>query len=256
VIDELGGIELTARAPDKESDHRGLAQICRSLIRSGIDAVAIASRCESVLPVVRDLNRARIPVFLFNASNRLEDVHVVCYIGYRQREAGREVGRYLARILRGRGSVLILKGLASISSLDRAAGFRAEIARDPKMHVAATRRADWEREKARRVVERFLKQRSLDAIVAVNDEMALGASDAMAAARRQGELFVVGLDGTRAALQSIRDGALTATLNTNPREMGRILMRTVVRGLNRRERVEPEILPPINIVDLENVAHY
>lgn len=57
----------------------------------------------------------------------------------------------------------------------------------------------------------------------------------------------------RAALQAIREGALTATLNTNPREMGRILMRTVVRGLNRRERVEAEIQSPINIVDPGNV---
>jgi ABC-type sugar transport system substrate-binding protein len=83
--------------------------------------------------------------------------------------------------------------------------------------------------------------------------MALGASDAVAAAGRRGEIFVVGLDGTRAALQAIREGALTATLDTNPREMGRILMRTVVRGLNRRERVEPEILSPIHITDLGNV---
>jgi len=101
-----------------------------------------------------------------------------------------------------------------------------------------------------------LAQHSLDAIYAVSDEMALGASDAVAAAGRRGEIFIVGLSGTRAALQAIREGVLTATLNTNPREMGRILMRTVVRGLNRHERVEPEILSPINIVDLQIVAQY
>jgi diguanylate cyclase (GGDEF)-like protein len=256
VIEQLGGIALITRAPDKESDYRGLAHICRSLIRSGVDAVALASQSDSVLPVVRELNRALIPVFFFNVPRKIEGAQVVSYIGYRQKEAGREVGRYLARMLRGRGSILVLKGLTDTRSLDRVAGFRAEIARYPKMRVVATRRADWERDKARRVVERVLKEHSLDAVYAVSDEMALGASDAVAAAGRQGEIFVIGLDGTRAALQAIREGALTATLNTNPREMGRILMRTVVRGLNRRERVEPEILSPINIVDLENVAHY
>jgi diguanylate cyclase (GGDEF)-like protein len=257
VIEQLGRITVIPRAPDKESDHRALARICRSLISSGVDAVALAPQSDSgVLSVVRELNRARIPVFFFNVPRKIEGAKVVSYIGYRPKEAGREVGRFLARTLRGRGSILVLKGLTGTSSLDRVAGFRAEIGRYPKMRVVATRQADWERDKARRVVERVLEKQSLDAIYAVSDEMALGASDAVAAAGLRGEVFVVGLDGTRAALEAIRDGDLTATLNTNPREMGRILMRTVVRGLNRRERVEPEILSPINIVDPENVAQY
>jgi diguanylate cyclase (GGDEF)-like protein len=256
VIAQLGGIELVARAPEKESDYRGLAHICRSLIRHGVDAVALAPQSDAVLPVVRELNRALVPVFFFNVPRKIDGAQVVSHIGYRQQEAGREVGRYLLRVLRGRGSILVLKGLSDTSSLDRVAGFRAQIAPYPKMRIVATRQAHWERDKARRVVERVLEEHSLDAIYAVSDEMALGASDAVAAAGRRGEIFVVGLDGTRAALQAIREGALTATLNTNPREMGRILMRTVVRGLNRRERVEPEILSPINIVDLENVGHY
>ncbi len=256
VIEQLGRITLITRAPDKESDHRALARICRSLIGSGVDAVALAPQSDSILPVVRELNRAHIPVFFFNVPRKIDGAQVVSYIGYRPKEAGRAVGRFLARTLRGRGSILVLKGLTDTSSLDRVAGFKAEIARYPKMRVVAARQAHWERDKARRVVERVLDKHSLDAIYAVSDEMALGASDAVAAAGRRGEIFVVGLDGTRTALQAIREGALTATLNTNPREMGRILMRTVVRGLNRRERVEPEILSPINIVDLENVAQY
>jgi diguanylate cyclase (GGDEF)-like protein len=254
VIEQLGGIELISRAPEKESDYRGMANICRSLIRSGVDAVALAPHSDAVLPMVRELSGAHIPVFFFNVPRKIQGARVVSYIGYRQKEAGREVGRYLGRVLRGRGSILVLKGLPSASSLDRVAGFKAEITRYPKLRVVATRQADWERAKARRVVERILGEQSLDAIYAVSDEMALGACDAVAAARRRGEIFIVGLDGTRAALQAIREGSLTATLNTNPREMGRILMRTVVRGLNRRERVDPEILSPINIVDLGNVA--
>jgi len=257
VIEQLGRISLIARAPDKESDYRALAQICRSLVSSGVDAVALAPQSDNgILPVVRELNRANIPVFFFNVPRKIDGAKVVSYIGYRPKEAGREVGRFLARTLRGRGSILVLKGLTDTSSLDRVAGFRAEIGKCPKMRIVATRQADWERDKARRVVERVLQKDSLDAIYAVSDEMALGASDAVSSAGRRGEIFVVGLDGTRAALQAIREGALTATLNTNPREMGRILMRTVVRGLNRRERVEPEILSPINIVDPENVAQY
>jgi diguanylate cyclase (GGDEF)-like protein len=256
VIEQLGGIELIARAPDKESDNAGLSRICRALIRGGVDAVALAPQSDAILPIVRTLNKARVPVFFFNVPRKIEGAKVVCYIGYHQREAGREVGRYLTRVLRGRGSVLVLKGHSDDSSLERLGGFRDEIAAYPNLRIVATRQAGWERDKARRVVERALEEHALDAIYAVNDEMALGASEAVAAARRRGEIFIVGLDGTRTARKAIREGALTATLNTNPSEMGRILMRTVVRGLNPRERIEPEIVSPINIVDLENVANY
>lgn len=254
VIEQVGGVELISRAPHKESDYRGMARICRSLIRSGIDAIALAPQSAAIIPMVRELNKANVPVFFFNVPREVTGAQVVSYIGYHQKEAGREVGRFLARMLRGRGSILILKGLRDSSSLDRVAGFKTEIAQYPKMRVVAARQADWEREKARRVVAQVLQQSALDAIFAVSDEMALGAADAVTAAGRQGEIFIVGLDGTRAALQAIRVGAITATLNTNPTEMGRILMRTVVRGLNPHEHVEPEIRSPINVVDLENVA--
>lgn len=257
VIEQLGGIELIARAPEKESDHAGLKRICRSLIRGGVDAIALAPQSDAILSTVRELNRARVPVFFFNVPHKIRGAEVVTYIGYQQREAGREVGRYLSRVLRGRGSILVLTGHDDESSRERVAGFREEIASYPNLRIAATRDAGWERGKACRVVERALDQRAaIDAIYAVNDEMALGASDAVAAARRRGAIFVVGLDGTRSARQAVRDGALTATLNTNPSEMGRILMRTVVRGLNPRERVEPEIVSPINMIDLENVVHH
>lgn len=256
VANQMGGIELMTRAPDKESDYQGMAYICNALVRSGIDAIALSSHSDAIGPVVQELNRANVPVFFFNALSKIKGADVVSYVGYRQREAGREVGRFLARILRNRGSILVLKGLPHSTSADRVAGFKSEIAQYPSLRVVATRQGDWEREKSRRVVEQILAKQPVDAIYAVSDEMALGACDAVAAAGRQGQIFVVGLDGTHTALQAIRDGVMTATLNTNPREMGRILMRTVVRGLNRRERVEPEIFSPINIVNFENVDYF
>jgi ribose transport system substrate-binding protein len=93
----------------------------------------------------------------------------------------------------------------------------------------------------------------LDAIFAVSDAMALGAVEAARASGKLGRIFIVGLDGTRDALHSIKDGGLTATLNTNPREMGRILLRTIVRSLIKEEEIPRQISSPINIVALENV---
>ena len=104
-----------------------------------------------------------------------------------------------------------------------------------------------------RPVRRSYQMRSF-ASMAVNDERALGASDTVATRKKLGEIFVVGLDGTLDALNSINNGKLTATLNTNPREMGRILIRTIVRGLIRQEDITQEISSPINIVGFENIS--
>ena len=122
------------------------------------------------------------------------------------------------------------------------------------MAIVASERADWMPSLARQATEGILRRHGdLDAIFAVSDAMALGAVEAAKAKGKLGRSFIVGLDGTRDALRSIKDGELTATLNTNPREMGRILLRTIVRGLIKEERIARQIHSPINIVTLENV---
>jgi diguanylate cyclase (GGDEF)-like protein len=254
VIKEITNIELIVRAPEKESDYDRLKEIFNELIKEKIDAVAICSQSKSIVNEIAQFNKANIPVFLFNVAEKLDGVKVVSYVGYDQKGAGREVGRYLARVLRGKGEIAILHGLPEVTSMQRVAGFKDVVSNYPNMKIVVEEQADWLRSKAQIVTEKILKERKgqLDAIFAVNDEMALGAVEAAKLLGKLKEIFIVGLDGTMDALQSIKEGKLTATLNTNPREMGRILLRTIVRGLIKEEKIDEEIYSPINIVDLEN----
>jgi diguanylate cyclase (GGDEF)-like protein len=255
VIGELGNIELLVCAPEAESDAAGFARICRNLVDEKVDAVGMCIKHPSFGRQVARLNRAGIPVFVFNFTHRLTAGKVTAYIGYDQRNAGAEIGRYLVRLLRRRGNIALLKGLAGVSTRQRVRGFMTEVSAFPRMRVLAIESADWLRDRARAVGSELLRRygSEVDAIVALNDEMALGALTAVIEAGKLGEIFVIGLDGTQDALASIRAGRLTATLNTNPREMGRILVRSVVRGLIKHEVLRREIYSPINVVDLENV---
>ena len=254
VIKEIKRIELSVRAPEQESDYHMLKRIFQYFADEKLDAVAVCTQSKKAIQDLKILHQAKIPVFFFNVPEEIADRTICSYVGYDQREAGRTVGRYLARLIRRKGKIGLLEGLPEPTNRQRVAGFREAIQANPGMSIIAAERADWVRSKAQTVTERILKQHGdLDAIFAVNDEMALGAIEAAKAMGKLNEIFIIGLDGTKEALESIRDGRLTATLNTNPREMGRILLRTIVRGLIKEEKIDSQILSPINIVDLENV---
>jgi diguanylate cyclase (GGDEF)-like protein len=257
VIGEFGNIDLLVAAPEAESDSEGFARICRDLVKQKVDAVGLCSKSLAVSKVIARFNRAGIPVFLFNFTQRALPGKVAGYIGYNQRSAGEEMGRYVVRILRRQGNIVLLKGLAEESTHQRVLGLLGYLKKFPGIKLIAAEEANWLRGMARAVSSELIHRhgRGIDAIVALNDEMALGATEAVAQAGKLGEIFVVGLDGTEDALASIRAGKLTATLNTNPREMGRILVRSVLRGLIKHEARRRAIYSPINIVDLENVNY-
>jgi ABC-type sugar transport system substrate-binding protein len=223
-------------------------------VEEQVNAVAVCTQSPSAVQALKILHRAKIPVYFFNVPEEINDRKICSYVGYDQVDAGRAVALYLARILRGRGKVAILEGLPEPTNRLRLAGFRKAIAAFPEVKIVASRPADWTAQLARKATTELLQEiDDLDAIFAVNDAMALGAVDAVKAKKKLGSLFIVGFDGTRDALKSVTDGGLTATLDTTPREMGRILLRTMVRGLIREEKVNHNILSPIHIVTKENV---
>jgi diguanylate cyclase (GGDEF)-like protein len=257
VIKEIPNIDLLIRAPQHESDYDMLTKFIDEFMNEKVDAVALCTQSKTATRKIAKLNDAGIPIFMFNVPEKIHGVKIESYVGYNQKNAGQEVGRYLARILRGKGTVAIIEGLKEPTSIQRVAGFKETVESNPAMQIVAVEQADWLRDTARQVTEKILKEHpDIDALFAVNDEMALGAVEAVASEKRLGGIFVIGLDGTLDALNSIKEGKLTATLSTNPREMGRILLRTMVRGLIKEEKIVEEILSPINIVDLENVTYH
>ncbi len=254
VVQEIKQIELDVRAPRHESDYQMLPNLLEKIIAGRPDAVALCTQSPTATAEIRRLHQAKIPVFFFNVPERLEDKKVRCYVGYDQVEAGKAIGDYLARLLRGKGTIAVIEGLREPTSRLRVEGFQLAIAKHPDLQIIEVVSADWKGSTAKQVTARLLKEYSdLDAIFAVSDTMALGAVEAIKAKKKLGNLFVVGLDGTKDALESIKAGQLTATLDTNPKEMGRILLRTVVRSLIQEERVPGQIHSPINIITAENV---
>ena len=255
VIKDVGNIELEVAVYDKSAGDAEHARITRSLVGKRIDAVGISAMAGVELEShIAAFNKAGIPVFLFNTPPMGNAARIVSCIGFNHRERRghrREVHRPLPeepgpggphRRPPGRG----VPGNEG-GGRRHAEGGRS---RDPR---PALRRMDPGEGRGRSPRTSSTRFPDIDAIWGENDEMALGAMDAIAAAGKTGTVLAVGTDGNRNALESVRKGQLTATLNTNPVEIGKILMRTVIRSMIKEEKVESYIQSPINMVDLENV---
>lgn len=256
VTREIKQIELSVHAPKKESDYAALPALFRQFVSEKLDAVALCTQSPTAVRDLAILHKAKIPVFFFNVPQPIKDRAIRSYVGYDQAEAGTTVGKYLARVLRGSGRIALLEGLPEPTSRLRVAGFKKALAAYPEMTIVTSKSGEWMTQKAKAVTAGILREHEhLDAIFAVSDSMALGAAAAVKAKGLVGKIFVIGLDGTKEALESVQEGGLTATLDTRPREMGRILLRTIVRGLMREEDVARKINSPITIVTAENVEH-
>lgn len=254
VIKDVGNIELEVAVYDKNAGAAGHARITKSLIDKGIDAVGISAMAGVELERhVAEFNRAGIPVFLFNTPPIENGARVISCVGFNHHEAGVIVARYIARVLRNRGRVALIEGFPDAASLEMREGVVATLTR-PGLEIVNRACGEWKRDKAEELAAGLLRRfPDLDAVWGENDEMALGAMDAVLTAGKAGTVFVVGTDGNRNALESVRKGHMTATLNTNPVEIGKILMRTVIRNMIKEEKVESNIQSPVNMVDLENV---
>jgi ABC-type sugar transport system substrate-binding protein len=111
------------------------------------------------------------------------------------------------------------------------------------------------REEARRITEEGLSTAGQpDAIIAANDDMALGALDAVTARGLQGQIAIVGYDATPAALEQVRDGGLTATIEQFPSVQGRAAVRWL--ALARRGCIPDDaasvLIPPL-VITAENL---
>jgi ribose transport system substrate-binding protein len=146
---------------------------------------------------------------------------------------------------------------ASVTA-DRAKGFADEIAKHPEMKIIQTQTGDFNRAKARDVMQNIIQARGkeITAVYAHNDEMALGAIQALEAANMKPgtDVLIISVDGQKSALQAIIDGKMNVTIESNPR-FGPLAFATLEKYLNG------EKLPPIvgiedRIFDKTNAAQF
>ncbi len=215
------GIDL--RFSDAQQQQENQIKALRAFIAQKVDAIILVPVKETGWePVLREAKRAGIPVVLVDRGVKVSDDSLYAtLIASDFVEEGRMAARYLAEKLGGKGNIVELQGTPGAApALDRKRGFEEIIARHPGLAILKSQSGEFSRAKGKEVMEAFLKAegRNIQAVYAHNDDMALGAIQAIEAAgfKPGQDMLIVSIDGVRAAFEAMIDGKLNATVECNP----------------------------------------
>ncbi|SLN53048.1 ABC transporter substrate-binding protein [Ruegeria meonggei] len=197
-----------------------------SMIAQGIDVLFLPPREEKpLIPAVMKAKAAGIPTFLVDRSvdpsvAQAGD-HYVSFLGSDFIEQGQRAADWLIANFSGEKGVIVeLEGTTGSSPAnDRKKGFDDQIATDDRFEIVASQTGDFARDLGRQVMETLLQAHpDVNVVYAHNDEMAIGAIQALElAGRKPGEdVIIVSIDGTRDALQAIIDGKMGVTVESSP----------------------------------------
>jgi ribose transport system substrate-binding protein len=231
------------------------------LVARRVDALFIAPReYYGIEPALESAKRAKVPVFFIDrAASGTPGVDFVTFLGSDFVAQGRRAGEWLARACSGHASIMELSGTPGASvARERAQGFREALRGHPDMRIIGSQSAEFVRATALRAMENALqgRGRGLTAVFAHNDEMALGAIQAIRSAglRPGSDVTVVSIDGERLALEAILRGELGATVESNPR-FGPLALGALERFL-RGEVLPPRIILEDRLFDITNAAAF
>jgi ribose transport system substrate-binding protein len=245
------GIQLRVQSADFKVDKQ--TNQVEDFINSGADAIVICpADSRAIVGAVKRANQAGIPVFTADITALGGDV--VSHIASDNVQGGRLIGERLAKLLNGKGKVVIIDHPVTTSVQDRVRGFQQALAQHPGISIVARPTAEGQRTKAVEVAETMLEAHpDLGAFFGINDDSALGALQAVKQAGRADRVIVVGYDATPEARQEILAGsALKADAVQYPRKIGQVTIETVAKYL-RGESV-PKVIPvEVGIVDRESL---
>ena len=199
------GLEIKGLAPIKPNN-------VEEQIRQMEDAIIVVpSDSKGIVPGIEKANRAGIPVFTSNT--RAFGGKFIGFAGAPNEEAAYLVSKTFLEMTGGKGNAIILEGVPGAqTAIDRKTGIDRAIKEFPNVKALTSQTAKFSRVEGMRVMENLLQQfPKIDLVLCANDEMALGAIEAIDAAKRLKDIKVSGFDGNNDAIKSISEGRLVIT---------------------------------------------
>jgi ribose transport system substrate-binding protein len=180
---------------------------------------------------------------------------VVSYVGADDYQLGLATARALLKAIGGKGNVVIIEGVkGSLTNTDRVRGFNDAIKENPNVKLLASQPGNYQRLQALQVMENLMQSfPSIDGVLAANDAMGVGALEALAGANRTAQ--VIGINGTKEAIDLIKSGKLLASGDFNGFIQGCLGTEIAVRTLRKQPTPKELILKPI-VIDKTNYQPY
>jgi len=251
------GIDL--KFSDAQGKQENQIRALRSFIAQKVDYIVLAPLVETGWdPVLRDAKRAGIPVIITDRSIATADESLfACFIGSDFLEEGRMAAAWLAKKTGGKGRIVELQGTpGSAPANDRRKAFAEGIAGHPDLKIIDSQSGDFRRTGGKEVMEAFLKKhgKNIDILYAHNDDMALGAIQAIeeAGLKPGKDIIIVSIDAVREGVQAVVDGKINCVVECNPL-FGPKVYDTITK-LGAGEKVERKSFNKDELFDATNAA--
>jgi len=230
------GFDLVFNAAD--NDPAAQISAVRSFISQGVDAIVVAPIVEDGWDdVLQEAKDADIPVILEDRTVTSSDDLYESWVGLDFKQEGVTAGEWAAETFTEPTKMVVLEGTTgSAPANDRAEGFEEGIG-DAPIETIDSQTGDFTRDGGKTVMEGFLQKYGVDGIDLVyahNDDMALGAIEAIeAAGGAPGEdIKIVSIDAVKDGMQALVDGKINFIVECNPLlgEQAADLVKKVVDG--------------------------
>lgn len=260
-LNDMGGYTITLT--DGKNDPQIQIDLINSFIAKGVDAVVLqAADCAGIVPGVNACEDAGIPVI---CSEVTPTDGTFTYAGPDSYDAGYMQGELLDELLPDGGKVLYLQGTSGMThALQRYEGFEAaltELGRTD-IEILDNQDGDFVKDEGMRITETWIQKYSdgdgvsFDAIISGNDQMILGAMEALKTAGiPDGKVILMGIDGTAPAVQAVADGQLTATIFQDSNKVADVTIQCL-EDLKNGEELESEYIVDWELITKDNCADY
>ncbi len=250
---ELGNIDVVVL--DARTDPNAQLAHVEDLVQQKVDLILLSPWDPGPGgSAVEIANEAGIPVIVLDVG--VNSGKIETFIVSDNYKGGQLAGEFVAEKIGKEGQVAIIQcQLGYVIPALREKGFE-DTMKQYGIEVVAKQPADSQRALGMTVMENFIQAYpDLDAVFACNDEMALGALEAVRGAGLQDKITVVGFDAIHDALVSIKEGGLAATVAQQPYEMGKMGVDCALRVLNG-EKLDETIYIPVVLITPENVDEF
>jgi len=233
--------DLIANGIKDEQDTANQIKIVEQMIVSKVNALVIApADSKALVPVVKKAIDAGIIVV--NIDNKLDDAALkekgitVPFVGPDNRKGAKLAGDYLGKQLQKGDKVAIIEGVSTtFNAQQRTLGFQ-DAMKDVGANVVTVQSGQWEIDQGNKVAASILNAHpDIKAILAGNDNMALGAVAAIRAAGKTGKVQLVGYDNINAIKPMLKDGRVLATVDQFAQQQAVFGIETALKAVTEKK---------------------
>jgi ABC-type sugar transport system substrate-binding protein len=252
--------EVNVIVQDAEGEISKQIQQAEDLITQKVDAIIlIAVDYEGCAPIVDMALEAGI--LIIGDNTETTNTSKITYVGSNDVDAGKIQAEYLKTRLQPGARIVYLEGPIGISpQIFRRQGIWENLIDDPawKIEVLDAQSANWKRDQAMTFTENWLTRfnNQIDAVVCQNDDMALGALEAVEAKGLKDKIVVIGVDAIADALTAIKAGRLDATVFQDAAGQGRGGLDAALECLKTGQKKIPDVWIPFKAVTPDNVDQF